>query len=305
VIPPDYCATARHLLADVTDAELFKCLSCNACRPECTLHVATHHLQPRAIVRLAGLGMLASALRSVDLWACLQCNHCSAVCPAGVKPSLLIRHLRREAVARGIVSPDALGRLDGLRTRLHRARWHAVAQSLAGATDEGLAERYDSWAATPLPSSPEPISIAQGRGGGLCQSIEGRLGFPPHLASCMTCGECTTVCPVAGDRAVFDPVVIFRTANLRVDGELLGSPSIWLCLGCESCTAACKQGVEGHHIIRCLQELAIERGFAPADMSDRVWAVHHALLPRYLDEVAQWLRAASALPSDEGTRLGQ
>ena len=101
----------------------------------------------------------------------------------------------------------------------------------------------------------------------------------------MTCGACTSACPITHDRSVYDPVVFFRLLNLGRQDEILDSPSLWLCLECQACTDACTQQVPGHMVIRALQEMSMARGLAPTDMRRRLWAIEHALLPRYLDEV--------------------
>jgi heterodisulfide reductase subunit C len=121
------------------------------------------------------------------------------------------------------------------------------------------------------------------------RAVDARLGFSADLSGCMTCGACSSVCPVTADRSVFDPVVLFRMVNLGLIDELLGSASVWLCLGCQRCTRVCTQRVPGHLVIRSLQALAMERGLAPPDMRERVRAVHRALFPQLVRRVGEVL----------------
>lgn len=101
----------------------------------------------------------------------------------------------------------------------------------------------------------------------------------------MTCGACTTVCPITHDRAVFDPVRLFRLVNLGQEEAVLRSPALWLCLGCGRCTESCTQQVPGHRVIRVLQQQSIARGHAPPDMSAHLEAIDRLLLPAYLEAV--------------------
>ena len=57
--------------------------------------------------------------------------------------------------------------------------------------------------------------------------------------------------------------------NMGLEKEILASPSIWLCIGCERCTEACGEEVKGHLIIQSLQKLALKEGIVDkASLSD-------------------------------------
>lgn len=43
--------------------------------------------------------------------------------------------------------------------------------------------------------------------------------------------------------------------------EILRSPSIWLCIECQSCTMACPNEVKIHLLIKRLRELSIKERF--------------------------------------------
>lgn len=285
MIRPDYFDNARDLASCLSEANLFQCLSCNACRSRCSIHTATNRLRPLEVVRLASLGMLQRALVARELWYCLQCNRCTQMCPVTVKPSVLIRSLRREAIQRGLIDLHAIERYEAVCKGFQRARWHGIAQCISGTSPHAIAADYDRWAATPVESSAATIPLPVPSSTGLREALDSRLGFATDLSACMTCGECTSSCPVTHERAVYDPVWIFRMVNLGLTDELLRSPSLWMCLGCGACTQACAQGVRGHLVLRALQELAVERGVVPEDMSRRLWACEHALYPRFLAEV--------------------
>ena len=105
------------------------------------------------------------------------------------------------------------------------------------------------------------------------------------VADCFTCGECSSACPVSGERGAFDPRFIFRMVNLGLQDELLQSPSIWLCLECGRCTDACMQKVDGCRMIASLRELAVHEGAVDADFALRVRDAQKQVYVRWVDAV--------------------
>ena len=73
--------------------------------------------------------------------------------------------------------------------------------------------------------------------------------------------------------------------NLGLVEELLGSPSIWLCIGCKRCTETCPQAVNGHSMIRDLQALAIAEGFVDRDFPIRFAENSKWLYQRYTRKI--------------------
>ena len=67
--------------------------------------------------------------------------------------------------------------------------------------------------------------------------------------------------------------------------ELLQTPAIWLCLGCQRCTEACSQTVSGYDIIRRLQLKAIEMGFVDPGFPLRLLSADRVIYPKFLDEI--------------------
>jgi heterodisulfide reductase subunit C len=109
------------------------------------------------------------------------------------------------------------------------------------------------------------------------------------LANCFTCGECSSACPVAGERSAFDPRFLFRAINLGLQEELLHSPSIWLCIGCGRCSEACSQLVDGRSMIAALQEQAVTSGAVDADFQGRLTRANKIIFPRLLKSIDELL----------------
>jgi len=72
------------------------------------------------------------------------------------------------------------------------------------------------------------------------------------------------------------PHDVMRLINLDRAERLLGDPSIWLCLTCETCSARCPNEVEPARIIDGVRELAWKQGAQGAPRE--VKAFHSAFL---------------------------
>jgi heterodisulfide reductase subunit C len=267
-------------------AELHHCLSCGGCRAHCPIHAATGRLQPIRLVQLANLGLIPELLRRPEVHYCLQCNSCSQFCPMTVRPAALIKALRKEAVRTGAISAETDRELNGLRAMLQRVRRRAIERLLQGQAVADVVADLDAMGqpSDEPPAAPEPLA-APFAGSELGKQVEQAIGYPPDLSSCMTCRECTTVCPVAHERLVYDPVTVFRRHQLGATDELLASPDIWLCRSCEACSEACRQGVTGHALIEGLQQVAIEQGAVPDGFRQLLRELDQALYPWFLERV--------------------
>jgi heterodisulfide reductase subunit C len=87
------------------------------------------------------------------------------------------------------------------------------------------------------------------------------------------------------ERRVFDPMWIIRMVAMGFREELFRSPSIWLCIDCQSCTHACPQRVRGHLVLRRVQELAYSTGFAHPEFPKRWRMAQQLIYSHFLVEV--------------------
>ena len=225
---------ARRIAADA-GSQNNMCWTCGSCDFECPVNVATGgRLRPQRMVRLAVLGLFDELVRAPEIWYCLQCNGCLEVCPNLVRPSEVIAYARREAMQQGVL-PEAF--------YFQHAALQAERQRLA----------HQAAAGTPMGDGIRPFLDDT-------DTIRPSILQKGSSSSCWTCGECSSVCPAAGGRDVFDPRSIFRAAALGLSGALKASPAIWLCLSCGRCSDVCSQGIDGRQIIADLQRAAVAEG---------------------------------------------
>ena len=65
------------------------------------------------------------------------------------------------------------------------------------------------------------------------------------------------------DRMDLKPAQLMHNIRLGREQEVLHSRAIWLCLGCETCTARCPQEVHPAEAIAAARALAIKKGIRP------------------------------------------
>jgi len=263
-------------------ADIDRCWTCGACDNGCPVSLATGRLRPQRNVRMAVYGMLDRLLALPDIWYCLSCRRCLQGCPNRVKPYELNQFLRNEAIRRGIYSGDFISAYQKLFAEFQRVRWRTAGHCFNDKLDHLQDQTWYQWLKKPIRRAPyRPIVMVQGRNGHPSRDPKPLL----HSQFCFTCSECSGCCPIICEGDVFDPQRIIRMANLGLSDELLMSPSIWLCLGCQRCTDACSQTVSGHEIILQLQRQAIEKGVVDPNLPIRLLEADRIIYPKFLDEI--------------------
>jgi heterodisulfide reductase subunit C len=276
----------RHLIQKATRADSTMCWTCSSCDAECPVEIATSRLRPQRIVRLATLGLIDELIVSPEIWYCLTCRRCTHICPNLVKPETLVRYARAAAVRCGVVPYKTARACSDLFRRFQRVRWHAVDNCLRGESKPVTDAQWRTWLNAPIPHSGMHIS-SQGLFQGSPSFRQAAKGA--GMSACFTCGECSSACPVAGERSAFDPRFIFRMVNFGLTEELLRSPSIWLCVQCGRCTEACSQLVDGCRMIVSLREFAVHEGVVDADFALRVRDAQKQIYVRWVDAIDKLL----------------
>ncbi len=270
------------VIEDSARADSSLCWTCSSCDNECPVNIATGRLRPQRIVRMANLGMLEELLTLPEVWYCLNCMRCRQVCPNRVEPFAVISYLQDEAVRRAMVAYDTLQRRQALLAGFQRVRWHGIKRCLGGKETLISDDTWHRWMHTPVSETAAAIAqkaIGHGSGPFRQSLLEANTRF------CLTCSECSSCCPACFERSVFDPQWIIRMAVLGLEEEVLGSPSLWLCLDCGRCSSACSQQVRGRDIIRRLQHLALERGVVDDHFARRLEELDRRIYPHLLSEM--------------------
>ena len=255
------------------------CWTCGSCDFECPVNLATGRLRPQKIVRMATLGFGEELLNLPEVWYCLNCRRCMQICPNAVKPALLIEYLRAESLRQGRMPVETARRYRELFECFQRVRWHAAAYCVDNRLDALEDRRWQQWLDSPVSDHCSTIQPELSGNGVAAAAADARM------SACFTCGECSSACPVAAGREVFDPRVLFRMVNLGLTEALIASPAIWLCIACRRCTEACSQKVDGEKMIANLRKLALERGAVDADYPHRLEQADRVIYQRFLDEI--------------------
>lgn len=114
----------------------------------------------------------------------------------------------------------------------------------------------------------KPVSIPwespgerEGAGRSLAVEVAARSGTP--LNRCYHCGACGNGCPF-GQALDFRPNAVLRLVQYGMRPEVLGCRTIWLCVGCHTCSSQCPMGLNIAAIMETLRHLAVEEGAAIA-----------------------------------------
>lgn len=80
---------------------------------------------------------------------------------------------------------------------------------------------------------------------------------------CFQCSKCSAGCPMA---EVMDlkPAQVMHGIRLGLVDLVLNSEAIWLCVGCETCTARCPQDAEPAAAMNAARLLALHRHVKPS-----------------------------------------
>ena len=111
-------------------------------------------------------------------------------------------------------------------------------------------------------------------------SLAGRL-VRAHLTvtSCFQCRKCSSGCPLSFAMDLF-PDQVIRLALLGQEDQVLGSRTIWVCSGCETCTSRCPNGIDIAGVMDWLKGEAARRGQA---VEAEVVAFHRLFLESVRD----------------------
>lgn len=284
---------ARHnSLIEKVRSDINNCDTCGTCLSECPVNRATSALQPRTIVRMAALGLIDELVHSPEIWYCISCQRCDRACPMCVRPAQVIAAMRQEASNARVLTTGSERQLRSVYEQLHRVRRQVLDRCFNGEPVTGLASEWRKIAEAPFDSgferTKQPLRVDSSSA--VRRASRHYLGFPTNLDYCFTCSECSNTCPISRGRAIFDPMWINRMAAYGFFEELLLSPSIWLCIQCQSCAGACPQQVKIHLVIARIQEMAIKEGFIDPAAQLRWLEMEKPVYMQFITEIDEVLK---------------
>jgi heterodisulfide reductase subunit C len=109
-------------------------------------------------------------------------------------------------------------------------------------------------------------------GNALMRAVYERCGV--RVQDCYQCGKCSAGCPVASF-ADLTARQVMRAVQLGQKDLALRSKAIWLCAGCQTCSARCPMEIDIARVMDGLRQLAWAEGVRPAE---KEIAMGHRLL---------------------------
>ncbi len=97
---------------------------------------------------------------------------------------------------------------------------------------------------------------------GFAEEVKARSGVDLNL--CYHCHSCAGGCPFA-EAMDFLPNRIIRLVQFGLREQALMSSSIWVCVGCNTCSFQCPNGIDMPAITHTLCQMAIENNTAVAE----------------------------------------
>ncbi len=76
------------------------------------------------------------------------------------------------------------------------------------------------------------------------------------INACFSCGNCTAICPLADNDAMF-PRKLIRLAQVGLTDDLVASKELWTCYGCGLCTDRCPQEADPGEFMGTARRYAI------------------------------------------------
>jgi len=116
--------------------------------------------------------------------------------------------------------------------------------------------------------------------GGFGDVVQERSG--EDIRSCYYCQKCTAGCPTA-HMMDYKPAQLLRMIQLGQKERVLGSKTIWMCIGCEACGTRCPNQIRLAPVMDVLREMALDEGYAP---ETAVYSLHRS----FLDSIKLWGR---------------
>lgn len=85
-----------------------------------------------------------------------------------------------------------------------------------------------------------------------------------NFNTCMQCKTCVNGCPFV-EGMDYAPNQILRLVQLGMEEEALKSSTIWVCVGCNTCSSVCPMAIDIPAVMDALRHMAMEKGIKVAE----------------------------------------
>lgn len=85
-----------------------------------------------------------------------------------------------------------------------------------------------------------------------------------NLNRCMQCKTCTNGCPFV-EGMDYSPNQVLRLVQLGMEKEALESSTIWVCVGCNTCSSICPMAIDIPGIMDALRHQTMKQGIEIAE----------------------------------------
>ena len=92
---------------------------------------------------------------------------------------------------------------------------------------------------------------------------------------CWHCKTCVNGCPFS-EAMDYAPNAVIRLVQLGLKAEALGNSTIWICVGCNTCSIQCPNAIDVAAVNDALREMAVEQGVAVSEPD--ILEFHRAVL---------------------------
>lgn len=79
------------------------------------------------------------------------------------------------------------------------------------------------------------------------------------FSACLHCSSCSNGCPFV-EGMDFPPNAVFRMIQFGMVSKVLECSTIWVCVGCNTCSSVCPMAIDIPGVFDGLRHLALERG---------------------------------------------
>jgi heterodisulfide reductase subunit C len=115
-----------------------------------------------------------------------------------------------------------------------------------------------------LPQTAAPVRVVREGGSDRSLALEIMERTGEDINRCYHCGSCANGCPFV-QALDYTPNQVLRLVQFGLRPQVLGCSTIWVCVGCNTCSSQCPMAIDMGAVMDTLRHLAVEEGVAVAE----------------------------------------